>query len=218
MFKLVGEKVVTIISSFRPFGESPEWDRNQSFAFRSWMMFAKRIILFGQMEPILDNSKVSWVPSEQYPRIKDMATLAGRQKNQVVMICNGDIMVEPKIMRVEQRMKFSNFRCASSRRWHFDPEKPMREALETSSLMDADGKDDRGRDVFIARWDVWAQVAKETPEKYRVGNPQWDAFLTDKFREHWNDKFIDFTAMRLCHHPHHGGRRHPYAEAIAATQ
>lgn len=204
-----------VLSSFRPFGESQEWDRNQMAAFRTWMMFAKRVFLFGQMEPAIDNSKVGWVSSDQYPRIKDMATLAGRQKNQIVMICNGDIRVNPNVLRLEQRMRVTNCHCASSRRWHFDPEKVITKHMDTATLTDMEGRDDRGRDVFIARWDVWARIAKEMPEKYRIGNPQWDAFLTDKFREHWNDQFIDFTTMRLCHHPHHGGRRHPYAEEIA---
>jgi hypothetical protein len=174
------------------------------------MMFAKRIILFGQHEPDLSNGKVSFVPSEQFPRIKDMAEIAGRQKQQIVCICNGDILLNPAVMKIEQRIRNSGFRCASSRRWHFDPLKPMSESLENASMINEDGIDDRGRDVFIARWDVWAQVANETPERFRLGHGRWDAFMTDKFREHWNDRFVDFSAFRWVHHPHHGGRRRPH--------
>jgi hypothetical protein len=210
-------EAVIVLSSFRPFREDPEWDRNQLAAFRTWMMFAQRIVLFGQQEAELMNKKVVFIQSEQWPKIKAMVDYAASQKNQFVCICNGDIMLDPKILRIEQRMKFSNYRCASSRRWHFDPSKPMQEAITNASLTDMDGRDDRGRDVFIARWDVWARIAKETPDKLRIGHNTWDAFLTDKFREHWDDKFIDFTAFRYVHHPHHGGRRRPHELEVAAT-
>lgn len=204
-----------IISSFRPFGEDPEWDRNQMMAFRTWQMVAKRVFLFGQQEPTLAGSKVSFVNSEQFPRIKDMAALAGSLRHDYcIAICNGDILMDPKIRAIEQRMRYGTCRCASSRRWHYDPSKPINEAIEAASLFTEDGVDDRGRDVFIARWDVWERIAKEMPSSYRIGHNEWDAFLTDKFREHWNERFLDFTAMRYIHHPHHGGRRRPYHEAV----
>lgn len=174
-------------------------------------MFAQRIVIFGPHEPDLSNRKVSFVPSEQFPRIKVMAEFAALQKNHYVAICNGDILLDPKILRIENRMRFSNYRCASSRRWHFDPLKPMSEALETADL-----GSDRGRDVFVARWDVWTRIAAETPDRLRIGHGTWDAFMTDKFREHWNDKFIDFTAFRMVHHPHHGDRRRPHELEVIA--
>lgn len=186
-------------------------------AFRSWMMCATRIFLFGDIEPTLTSNKVSFVPCEQFPRIKDMATLAALQRGRVVMICNGDIVVDPRIRRIEAKLRLSHSACASSRRWHFDSDLPMGRAMETASLIDRDGRDDRGRDLFIAKAEVWHRIAKELPEKYRIGNSQWDAAITNAFREHWNDKFLDFTVLRMCFHPHHEGRRRPYDQEIAAT-
>lgn len=214
MFKLLVLEAMILVSSFRPFKEDPEWDRNQLTAFRTWMMFAKRIILFGQHEPDLSNNKVSFVPSEQFPRIKDMIGVAAKQRNQFVAICNGDILLNPSIIRIEGRMKNGHYKCASSRRWHFDPAKPMAEAMESASLIDADGRDDRGRDVFIARADAWDKLLSEAPDHLRVGHQHWDAWLTDAFRRHWDAKFLDFTALRIVHHPHHQGRRMPYATEI----
>ena len=69
-----------VISSFRPFGESQEWDANQMRAFRSWLMFAERIYLFGEIHPILKSNKVFFVASGDYPRIRDMAELAAKFK------------------------------------------------------------------------------------------------------------------------------------------
>jgi len=202
-----------VISSMRPFGEDPEWDRNQLLAFRTWMMFASRVILFGQKEPTLNNAKVHFIESEQFPKIKDMAQVAGEQKHRVVTICNGDILLDPHIIKIEQQMKDGRCRCASSRRWHFDADK-LPQSLEESSLADANGRDDRGRDVFIAQARVWQVIAEEIPETLRIGHQQWDGEITDRFRQHWNHKFVDFTALRMVHHPHHGGRRMPYAETI----
>lgn len=184
-------------------------------AFRTWMLFAKKVYLFGEHEPVLSGSKVHFVPSEQFPRIKDMVILAASQKQEYSAICNGDILLDPQIMRIEQRMRFGNYRCASSRRWHFKSDAvSIEQARESSSLIDQDGRDDRGRDVFIARWDVWGRIAKDIPDQYRISHNAWDAYLTDKFREHWNDRFLDFTAFRYVLHPHHGGRKRPYHETM----
>lgn len=202
-----------VISSMRPFGEDPEWDRNQLLAFRTWMSFAKRVFLFGNQEPQLNNPKVKFVASEQFPCIKTMAKLAGEQKRQVVVICNGDILLDPRIVKIEQRMRNGTCSCASSRRWHFDAEK-LPQSLESASLTNSDGFDDRGRDVFVAQDRVWERISRDIPDNLRIGHQHWDGEITDRFREHWNDKFIDFTSLRMVHHPHHGGRRMPFAETI----
>ncbi len=198
-------------------GQDPHWDKHQMLAFRSWMMCASRVFLFGDVEPMLRSTKVSFVPSEQFPHIKEMAHLAGQQRGKIVALCNGDIVLDPRILRIEVKLRVSASLCASSRRWHFDSELPMSQAMQSASLTDKDGRDDRGRDLFIARADVWAKIAKEMPIKFRIGQPQWDAWITDAFRQHWDAKFLDFTALRMVYHPHHEGRRRPYAEEIANT-
>lgn len=180
------------------------------------MMFAKRIILFGQHEPDLSNPKVAFVPSEQFPRIKSLIAMAAKQRHQFVAICNGDILLDPAIIRIEGRMKNGHYKCASSRRWHFDPTKPMAEALETASLTNQDGFLDRGRDVFIAKADAWEKLSHEVPEHLRMGHQHWDAWATDAFRRHWDAKFLDFTVLRIVHHPNHQGRRMPYADQITS--
>src|SRR6185369_1063170 len=102
-----------IVSSFRPFGEDPHWDRHQMLALRSWMMCATRIFLFGDIEPSLRCNKVQFVPYEQFPRIKDMAHFAGQQRGKIVTICNGDIVLDPKILKIELKLRLSHSLCAS---------------------------------------------------------------------------------------------------------
>ena len=92
----------------------------------------------------------------------------------------------------------------------------MSEAVKNASLIDGEGRDDRGRDVFMARDFVWGKVAATLPDGYRIGNPRWDAALTNMFREHWDARFLDFSAMRLIFHPIHAARKYPFAEEIAA--
>lgn len=204
-----------LISSFRPFGEDREWDENQLRAFRSWCMFAKHIFLFSQPNELLRSEKVSFVPCEEFPRIKDMVALAAKHRRDTSLICNGDIMIDPAILKIERKLGISHAVCASSRRWHFTPQPMMADAIRNASLIDGDGRDDRGRDVFMAKSQVWAKVGLEMPEHYRIGHSLFDAYLTNKFREHWNDRFLDFTAMRIVFHPIHGGRRRPYDVEIA---
>lgn len=206
-----------VLSSFRPFGEDREWDENQLRAFRSWLMFAERIYLFNEPDPMLKSNRVHFVQSEQYPRIRDMALFAAKHRRDTALICNGDIVINPEIKKIERKLGMTHACCASSRRWHFRPQSMMVDAIRNASLTNGDGIDDRGRDVFMAKASVWARVGVQLPDKYRIGNPQWDAALTNMFREHWDDKFLDFTAMRIVFHPIHAKRKYPYAEEIAAT-
>lgn len=180
-------------------------------------MFAKKIIIFGNQSDraVIGGGKVEVLNSEQFPRIRDMVLVASFQKMQHVAICNGDILLDPAITKIEQRMRFGNYRCASSRRWHFDPTVPMEIARQGASLTNQDGVDDRGRDVFIARWDVWHDMHRDIPTKYRIGHNGWDKYVTDWFREHHNTRFLDFTGYKIVHHPHHGGRKQPFIEEVS---
>lgn len=185
-------------------------------AFRSWLMFAEKIYIFGPPDQRLQSDKVNFVSSEEYPRIKDMIALAAKHRHKTSLICNGDIVIDPDIRRIDRKLGFSHAVCASSRRWHFKPQPMMIDAIRNASLIDGNGIDDRGRDLFMARPHVWVRVANEMPEGYRIGHGRWDAWITDCFRAHWNDRFLDFTAMRLIFHPIHQGRRRPHELEIAA--
>lgn len=197
------------ISSHRPLDQEPEIKRNQLLAKRTWEAAFSRIIYFGTIEPELSSGKTAFVPSEEFPRIKDMMEMAGKQRG-FVAIVNADIVVTPEIKKLERLMMLRGKLCASSRRYHFDPNTCDWKAAQLGL--------DRGRDIFIARNDVWRDAARHVPNELRIGNSRWDAWATDWFRIRYNDSFLDFTNMRAIFHPNHESRRRPYDEEISKVQ
>jgi hypothetical protein len=198
---------MTAITSIRPFSEcDPEWKRNQLLAKRFMEMAFSRIIIFGETEPEMKSPKTFFIESEPWPTIKSMAEEASHH-NGFTAILNADICVTPEIKKLERMMMFRGKVCASSRRWHFDP--------ETCDYAAAELGNDRGRDIFIARRDVWRNYARVVPSALRIGNARWDAHATDYFRGRHDEGFIDFTASKMVYHPRHEGRKRPYDAEIA---
>ena len=194
------------ISSHRPLDQEPEIKRNQLLAKRTWEMTFSRIIYFGVHEHELVSGKTSFVPSEEFPRIKDMMDMAGKQRG-FVAILNADIVVTPDLRKLERMMALRGKLCASSRRYHFDP--------NTCDFKNAELGDDRGRDIFIARNDVWRDAARVIPEQFRISHQGFDGWITDFFRRKYDSSFIDFTNRRCVFHPVHGNRKMPHAAEVA---
>jgi hypothetical protein len=197
------------ITSHRPLDQEPEIKRNQLLAKRTWESVFSRIIYFGVHEHELVSGKTAFIPCEEFPRIRDIVDLAGKQRG-FVAILNADIVVNPDIKKLERMMMLRGKLCASSRRYHFDP--------DTCDWKAAQLGNDRGRDIFIARNDIWRDAVNYIPHELRIGNGRWDAWVTDWFRTRYNDSFIDFTDMRVIFHPNHESRRRPYEEEISKVQ
>jgi hypothetical protein len=197
---------MNVISSHRPMAEDSEIARNQKLAHRTWEMWARNITYFGPKEFELQSPKTTFVESEQFPHIVDLMNAAAFQRG-FTAIMNADIVVKPDIRKLERMMMLRGKLCASSRRYHFDP--------NTCDWAAAELGDDRGRDIFIARWDIWRDAARWIPPELRIGNARWDAWVTDYFRAKHNDAFLDFTNMRIVFHPIHGSRKRPYDEEIS---
>lgn len=194
------------ISSHRPLAQSEEIKRNQLLAKRSWEMSFKKIIYFGPHEHELVSGKTAFVQSVDFPRIKDLMVMAGGQVG-FVAILNADIVVDPAIKKLERMMALRGKLCASSRRYQFDP--------NTCDFKAAQLGDARGRDIFIARNDIWRNCSKHMPEQMRIGHGRFDAVLTDIFRRFYNESFLDFTASKFIFHPDHGERLRPHEEEIS---
>lgn len=198
------------ISSHRPHSESGEYQRTQQIAKNSWEHVFEKIVYFGPVESDLAGYKTIFVKSEPFPKIRDMAAYAG-QRDGYAAILNADIVVTPELLGLEMHMVQRARRCGSSRRWHFKITGGNIRAM----LKDAWLGDDRGRDIFVAHYMVWRKLADQMPDYFRIGNPYWDAWITDWFREHYNDNFVDFTGSKTVFHPVHEGRNYPYAESIS---
>lgn len=199
------------VSSHRPHTESAEYKRTQQIAHNSWEHVFSSIHYFGPVETDLAGYKTRFVKSEPFPKIRDMAAYASNSTSGYAAILNADIVVTPEIMGLETHMVQKARRCGSSRRWHFKlTGGNLRDMLKTAWL-----GNDRGRDIFVAHYMVWRKLADQMPDCFRIGNPYWDAWITDWFREHYNDNFVDFTTSKTVFHPEHEGRNYPYAADIA---
>lgn len=175
-------------------------------AWRTWQGFFRGIVYLGDEEPELKALNTKFVPSEQWPTIKRMAELASTHHG-VTAIINADILVNPKLRVVENRLLNGPAAVASSRRWHIDPHLPN---FDRAQLIDSD----RGRDIFVCTQTVWHRIAKEIPGHLRIGHQQWDAWMTDFFNANYGTRFVDFTQMKCIFHPKHEDRRMPYADTI----
>jgi len=168
-------------------------------------MTFNRIIYLGPSEPELRSPKTKFVFSEDFPRIKALMQVAALQPG-FTAILNADIVVND-LRKLESQMMLRGKVCASSRRWHFDPNTCDWKAAYLGS--------DRGRDIFIARQDIWRKAAREVPEELRIGNSRWDAWCTDWFRIRHGESFIDFSGQKLIFHPAHESRLRPFDEEIS---
>ncbi len=195
------------ISSMRPLVEcDPEWRQNQLLAKRTWEMAFQHILLFNGHDRELASGKTGFITSDSFPSIRKMAEAAGQMRG-FTAILNADIVIKPEVRKLERLMQLRGKLCASSRRYHFDP--------STCDWNAASLGDDRGRDIFIARQDIWRQLGRELPEDLRIGHGHWDAAITNVFRLRYDEKFLDFTKMKIVFHPVHQGRKRPFNEALS---
>lgn len=195
------------VSSHRPHSRSVEFARNQSMAKRTWENAFFWIIYAGPKETDLSSPKTEFRKTEDWPRIQTMAQIAASKRGYVAIL-NADILVDPRIKRLEDFWRKRGYVCASSRRFHFDPFNPK--GFADARLIDAD----RGRDIFVATYDVWQRVAGIIPPYLRIGHQQWDRWLSDYFRDTFSSRFHDFTDNRFIFHPNHGDREMPHAQQI----
>lgn len=200
------------VSSHRPHSHSEEFRSNQILAKRTWEGVFQRIIYLGEFEPELNSPITQFIETDQWPFIRKLMEIASTQRG-FVAILNADLVLDPKLRPLEHFMRGKGYCCASSRRFHFDPGQPDFH----KALAEADCGNDRGRDIFIARNDVWRRAMTHVPMQMRIGHGRWDAWMVDYFRSNYNESFMDFTDDRLVFHPIHGDRRRPHEQEAASA-
>lgn len=188
------------LSSFRPFGEHAEYDRNQLAAKQSWVTLFSSIFYFNPPEPQMEGPNVSFVPWEPWPKIRSLTEFASGL-SEPVAILNADIVLSMPFRHVQVRMKQLAFDAALSRRYQFEPGAP----LETAKLVDA------GLDIFIASPQIWKTLSPWVPDEFRIGHNRWDTFMLGVLNYLRPGRVLDFTPARVVFHPAHEGRRQPFA-------
>lgn len=193
------------LSSFRPFGQSVEYDANAIRANVSWSKVFDWVVYWNKFEgkfpsvhTIPTHFRLREHHNETSPTIKEMAKFAG-ERNELCCIINADIVVTPKLKEVGRWMNANDIRCGTSRRINFNPMFSM----EASNLQ---VPDDMGLDIFIATPEVWSKVAKAVPEQFKLGHVLWDTWMLQYFMHLCPNQCCDFTPSKCVFHPIHGNR------------
>lgn len=204
----LSEPNVILVSSVRPFGDSPEHDANQLRAIESWRHVADAIVLFNDPQPQVAGPLTRFLPAEKYPRIEDMVDFCADQPDWCCLI-NADIVLTPVWKRLVQRLKQKRAIAAASWRWEFDP----------AVGIDPCHHVDNGLDVFAAVPGAWEMVYQamqkspqgdiDSPRHLRFASPSWDSWMLGTFFHLFSTMgFYNLTASKCVRHPRHGNRKH----------
>lgn len=181
------------ISSFKPFSESAEVAKNQYSAKQSWeAVFSKIVYVTPFPEPELESDKTEFVVQpETFPSIKSLALLCAEQEEWTAII-NADIIVDPKLLKVEKKLKELNAETCYSRRYQFGFDMSEAEIV------------DWGLDFFAATPSAWKEIAEAIPDEFRIAHQQWDTWMVSWMSKH--TKCYEITECRCIFHPKHGDR------------
>lgn len=181
------------VSSFRPLGQNPEWDRNQLAAKRSWDEAFDEVFYFNVEEPQLGTGKTTFIPTLDHPPIVDMCRLCSIASRWACII-NADIIVSPRVREIERRAEARGAYALTSFRYQLN--NGRQQVI------------DNGLDWFAALPWVWLTAVDKCPGQLRIGHPTWDTWMIGLFNYAAGTRFYNVTNHQLIFHPRHEDRRH----------
>jgi len=192
------------VSSYRPFGQAEEVDRNQLAAVRSWATVFDKIYYLSPKDVRLDPANVPFPKvffvgeddSNPKPAITALAFFAGELSDDWAVLINADIQLTPKVKTLPEVMMANQAVCGMSLR------------VEPGKTQVAD----LGLDFFIARKDVWARCAVEFNPAYRLGVQMWDTAMLSWMVNNYPNGCVDLSRGRMVIHPKHGNRNDQHME------
>lgn len=180
------------ISSFRPFGQDPEWDTNQTTAHATWQKVFSKIIYLNDREPALESENTVFMGGNEHPTIKSLCQIAAVQ-DEWACIINADIQVAPKFIEIEALALKHDAKALVSYRWQL-------ENGEHKVI-------DMGLDFFAATPRLWLRAALVIPAEFRLGHQLWDTWMMDFLNRAAGKRCYDITRAKCIFHPRHEGRR-----------
>ena len=198
--KVTENKIDCILSSVRPFGQSPDYDRLQTQAIDSWFAVSKTVNLFNLQEDTnnLERTGLIYVgPDRNPPSFKFMLdSLKDRNPGEVVAIVNSDIVLGAPIGLIPKAVMLNSMGRAwacTSERHGIDPQNPG-----------VSPPKDKGLDFFCSTVRIWNDVAQKIPGALTIGRPIWDNWLNSFFRVYINQsRYFDITPWVAVFHPKH---------------
>lgn len=183
---------LTLVTSFKPFGLDPDYDRFQLLARTSWSSQFDKIVFFNDYEPLMDGHQVHWIkPKEKFPRMKDILTCCGEQTTPTVF-CTADDYLAGHFKETILELIGKGFLCGTTLRWNYD-----KNTLHFDKSEVCGG----GLDLFYAVPSIWKQLAKEIPNEFHIACPTYDAWMSQWFEIFHGDHYCNFWKRRTMLHP-----------------
>lgn len=196
---------MTAVSSYRPFGKFPDIDRNQIIAKHSWESVFGGIVYLNPFNVQLWSQHTQFTGTTKRPRMAELFLTAALLGG-IVAVLNSDIVIgRMAAHELEQALRSGNA-CAYSFRYEYDPR-----------LMNLDSarQVDQGLDFFIAHSNVWYKTFNSCPERFIIGNGEWDSWLLEYWQRKYGRFCVNLTSKKLVFHPNHGNReREPDVAAV----
>lgn len=184
------------ISSYRPFGKFPDIDRNQIIAKHSWESVFDGTVYLNPFNVQLWSQMTQFTSTMKRPRMSELfitAVLVGG----IAVVLNSDIVVGYETKTIVERSLRSGNACAFSFRHEFDP---VRMNLDQARQIDS------GLDFFVAHSAVWYKTFSACPERFVIGNAEWDSWLLEYWQRKYGRFCVNLTSHRIVFHPNHGNR------------
>lgn len=199
--KVVDGKLDAIISSVRPFGQSPSYDILQKEALKSWAQVSRTIILFNLPTDLGDFQQPGILfanPDKNPPSIKYMLDyLKTHNQEEIVALVNSDVVLGPQVGQIPKVALVNSLGLAwacTSERYMTDPQRP--------GFLGA--PIDKGLDFFCTTVRIWTYVAENIPGVLTIGRPIWDTWLNSYWRMHIDpSRYFDITPWICVFHPTH---------------
>lgn len=183
------------VSSYRPLGRFQDIDRNQIIAKHSWESVFDQIIYLNPFCVQLWSQKTVFAGQTKRPRMMELfitASLCGG----IAIVLNSDIVLDRETRSaVENALRGGA--CAYSFRYEYEPTK-----LNFSQAKQIDS----GLDFFCANSVVWHKTFNDCPDKFIIGNGEWDSWLLYYWQRKYGRMCVNLTSRKLVFHPNHGNR------------
>lgn len=183
------------VSSYRPFGRFPDIDRNQIIAKHSWELVFDQIIYLNPFCVQLWSQKTTFTGETKRPRMMELfitAALCGG----IATVLNSDIVLDRETrLAVENALRGGA--CAYSFRYEYEPTKLN--FVQAKQI-------DSGLDFFCANSQVWYKAFSDAPDKFIIGNGEWDSWLLYYWQKKYGRMCVNLTSRKLVFHPNHGNR------------
>lgn len=182
---------LTLITSYKPFHKDAEYAQLQRDALTSWLPVVDEVIYLNHREWGLDNEKVTFIPAEDFPTVTKLAAFASSRAG-ITFWPTADLILAKNFRSVIEECVAAGFQCGTTCRHNFDK--------KTKDLSKAEFHQG-GYDLFYATSEIWADIAVNIPECFRVGTPIYDAWFLQYLGTKWGHTFCNFHRKRCVFHP-----------------